>query len=115
MALARVRAFEDDRWRERIASNRAALAAQLNACFAWEIEQLTPADAADVMSVLDSFTSPEAFDLMTTTHARTRGQLARSWRLAIRAVFADWPTTSTPTASRPTTSRPTTSRTDTQP
>ena len=115
MALARCRAFDDDRWRERIARNRAAMADQMHSCFAPEIDSLTPADAADVVSLLDSLTSPEAFDLMTTSHARTPGQLARSWGLAIHGLFADWPTSSGSAASRTTTSRTTTSRTDGHP
>jgi AcrR family transcriptional regulator len=79
MALARMRALEDDTWREHIASSRAALTRQLRACFDPEIARLTPSDSADLVAVLDSITSPEAFELLTRAHTRTRKQISRAW------------------------------------
>ena len=87
MAMARRRAFEDDTWSELIASNRSALTRQLRVCFDREFADLTASDAADLVAVLDSITSPEAFDLMTTTHARTRRQTTRTWTTSLRALI----------------------------
>jgi TetR/AcrR family transcriptional regulator of autoinduction and epiphytic fitness len=87
MAMARMRAFEDDTWREHIASNRSALARQLRACFDPEIAELTPSDSADLVSVMDSITSPEAFELMTRAHARTRKQINRAWTTTLHTLI----------------------------
>ena len=101
MTLARRRALESDRWRADIAASREALGRQLRSCFASEIDELTPANAADLVSVLDSITSPEAFELLTTGHSRSRQQMARSWTLALRAVLAGWSSTKRSTPTRP--------------
>ncbi|TFH15538.1 MAG: TetR/AcrR family transcriptional regulator [Acidimicrobiales bacterium] len=87
MVMARMRAFEDERWREHIASNRSMLTRQLRACFDPEIDGLTPAGAADLIAVLDSLTSPEAFELMTRAHARTHRQIARAWEASLLALI----------------------------
>lgn len=96
MAIARRRALESDAWRADIATTRAVLRDQLRTCFAIELDERTPADAADVLSILDALTSPEAFELVTTTHARTQRHLTRSWTLAIHAVLAGWPAPNRP-------------------
>ena len=97
MTLARRRAAESDRWRADIAASREALGGQLRSCFGPELGELSPADAADLVSILDSITSPEAFELLTTGHARSRRQMTRSWALALRAVLAGW---SAPTSTK---------------
>ena len=71
MSMARARAFEHDTLVEAVARNRSTLADQTRACFGNEIDCLTPSDAADLIAVLDSLTSPEAFEVMTRAHART--------------------------------------------
>jgi len=91
MAIARRRALESDGWRADIATTRTMLRDQLRTCFDTELDERTPADAADVLSILDALTSPEAYELLTTTHARTHRHLTRSWTLAIHAVLAGWP------------------------
>ena len=70
-----------------IASNRSMLTRQLRACFDPEIDGLTPSDAADLIAVLDSLTSPEAFELMTRAHARTHQQIARAWQAGLLALM----------------------------
>jgi hypothetical protein len=102
IAMARLRAFEDDIWQEHIAANRSALNRQVRSCFEPEIGDRTPADAADVLSILDSITSPEAFDLMTNAHTRTPRQVGRAWTLAIRALLAGRAATTRPGTTRPT-------------
>ncbi|HYN31522.1 MAG TPA: TetR/AcrR family transcriptional regulator [Ilumatobacteraceae bacterium] len=87
MAMARMRAFEDDTWREHIASNRSALTRQLRACFHQEFADLTPSDSADLVAVVDSLTSPEAFELTTRAHARTHKQISRAWATSLRALI----------------------------
>ena len=51
---------------------------------------LTPSDAADLIAVLDSLTSPEAFELMTRAHARTHQQIASAWTAGLLALIDDW-------------------------
>jgi TetR/AcrR family transcriptional regulator of autoinduction and epiphytic fitness len=89
MSMARARAFERDTFVEAVARNRSTLADQTRACFGSEIDGLTPSDAADPIAVLDSLTSPEAFELMTTAHARTRTQIARAWATSLHALIAN--------------------------
>ena len=52
-----------------------------------EIDDLTPSDAADLVAVIDSLTSPEAFELMTRAHARTHQQIARAWDTSLLALI----------------------------
>jgi len=87
MSMARARAFEHDTLVEAVARNRATLADQTRTCFGSEIERLAPSDAADLIAVLDSLTSPEAFELMTRAHARTHQQIARAWQAGLLALI----------------------------
>jgi AcrR family transcriptional regulator len=91
LMLARFRALDHETMAEAVAYNRAALAAQTRECFRAEIAGRTVADASDLLSLLDSLTSPEAFELMTRTHRRSPRQISRSWRLALRVFIAGWP------------------------
>ena len=93
MAMARARAFEHSTLAEAVARNRSTLAEQTRACFGHEIDGLTPSGAADLIAVIDSLTSPEAFELMTRAHARTRQQVARAWEATIQVLIThdrDW-------------------------
>jgi len=93
MSMARARAFEHDTFVEAVARNRSTLADQTRACFGREIDVLTPSDAADLVAVIDSLTSPEAFELMTRAHARTHQQTARAWQAGLLALIThdrDW-------------------------
>jgi TetR/AcrR family transcriptional regulator of autoinduction and epiphytic fitness len=87
MSMARARAFEHDTLVEAVARNRSTLADQTRACFGNEIDCLTPSDAADLIAVLDSLTSPEAFEVMTRAHARTHQQIARAWKSSLLALI----------------------------
>ncbi|BBZ47287.1 hypothetical protein MPRM_45680 [Mycobacterium parmense] len=91
LMLARMRALDSERMVEAVAYNRAALAAQTRDCFRPEIAERTTTDAADLVSLVDSLTSPESFDLMTRTHARSARQIARSWRSGLRALLTGCP------------------------
>lgn len=91
LTLGRVRALDHDTMTEAVADNRAALAAQTRECFAAEIAGRTAAEASDLVALLDSLTSLEAFELMTRTHRRSPRQISRSWRSALRALTAGRP------------------------
>lgn len=86
MSMARARAFEHDVFVEAVARNRSTLADQTRAFFGSEIDGLTPSEAAGLIAVLDSLTSPEAFELMTKAHARTPQQIARAWATSLLAL-----------------------------
>lgn len=91
LMLARTRALDHNAMAEAVAHNRAALAAQTQECFRAEIASRTMTAASDLVSLLDALTSPEAFELMTTTHGRSARQITRSWRLGLRELIAGWP------------------------
>lgn len=91
LMLARIRALDHEKMLEAVAHNRAALAAQTRECFQAEIAGRTTTDASDLVSLLDSLTSPEAYDLMTRTHCRSSRQIARSWRTGLRTLIDRWP------------------------
>lgn len=87
LAMARARAFDHDTLVEAVARNRSTLADQASTCFAPELVALTPTDAADVVAIVDSLTSPEGFELMTRSHARTPEQIASVWTSALRTLI----------------------------
>ena len=89
MALARARAFDHDALAEAVARNRSLLAEQTRTCLVPEMAERTPSGAADLVAIVDSLTSPEAFELMTRTHARTRTQIAAAWTGALHTLLTD--------------------------
>lgn len=86
MSMARARAFDHDVLVEAVARNRATLADQARACFGPELAPLEPSAAADLVAVIDSLTSPEGFELMTRTHARSRERTAAAWIAGLHAL-----------------------------
>ena len=91
LMVARMQALDQETMVEAVVQNRHALASQTRECFQAEIAERAGAEAADLVSLIDSLTSPEAFDLMSRTHGRSSRQITRSWRLALRALIAGWP------------------------
>lgn len=89
MALARARAFDYDPLAEAVARNRSLLAEQTRTCLAPEMRRRTPSAAADLVAVIDSLTSPEAYELMTRTHARSRRQITTAWTSALHTLLTD--------------------------
>lgn len=87
MSMARARAFDHDVLVEAVARNRTTLADQTRSCFEPELAALTPSDAADLVAIIDSLTSPEGFELMTRTHARPRRRIAATWIAALHALI----------------------------
>lgn len=91
LMVARMQALDQETMVEAVAQNRCALAAQTRQCFQSEIAERTISQAAGLVSLLDSLTSPESFDLMTRTHGRSSRQIAQSWRAGLAALIAGWP------------------------
>jgi AcrR family transcriptional regulator len=89
MSMARARALDHDVLVEAVARNRSILADQARASFDPELTPLEPADAADLVAIIDSLTSPEGFDLMTGAHARARRQIAAAWTTALHILLTD--------------------------
>jgi AcrR family transcriptional regulator len=87
MSMARARAFDHDVLVEAVARNRTILADQTRACFELELSTLEPTEAADLVAIVDSLTSPEGFELMTRTHARSRERIATAWITALHALI----------------------------
>lgn len=87
MRVARGRALDHDPIVEGVARLRARFADQTRSRFATEIHQLTPAAAADLVAIVDTVTSPEAYDLMTAGHARTSKQISRAWLGALTTLL----------------------------
>jgi AcrR family transcriptional regulator len=81
--LARARAPEHARIEASLVDTRATMAAQVEAHFAPELADRSPAAADDLVVLVASLTSFEAWDLLTRSHARTRPQVRRAWSTAL--------------------------------
>jgi len=90
MALARLRALEHEPLLEASTETRAALADQVRATFAPETKGSSPGRTAELVAVIDAFTSLEAWDVMRRTHARSRRQIASSWRRGLDVLIDNW-------------------------
>lgn len=88
--IARSRALDHDPMVAGMARLRARLADQTRERFGPELAKLTPADAANLLALLDATTSPEAFDAMSSAHARSPRQIAKTWERALDAMLDQW-------------------------
>ena len=88
MSMARARAFDHDVLVEAVARNRSTLADQARACFDPELAAFAPAEAADLVAIIDSLTSPEGFELKTRTHARSRERSSAAWIAGLHALIS---------------------------
>ncbi len=77
--LARARALDTPRLAETLAETRAMLAGQVREHFAAELARSTPARGDDLVALIDSLISFEAWDLLRATHGRSRQQIRRAW------------------------------------
>lgn len=91
MRVARQRALDYQPMADGVGGNRSALADQTRAHFAREARQLTPADAANLVAVIDSATSPEAYEVMGAANGRSHRQIKRAWTTALTALLTGWP------------------------
>ena len=85
--LARQRALDHSAIADSVAVQRGRLADQTLACFAPELSGSTPAQASNLVALVDAMTAPESFDVMSGAHARTPRQIASTWKAAITALL----------------------------
>ena len=79
LALARARAVEHDPAAEAVAANRALLADQVRAQFAPELAGPPRARKAELVALVDSATSPEAWEIVRQAHGLSTKRIARIW------------------------------------
>lgn len=85
--IARSRALDHDPMLAGVARLRDRLADQVRARFAPEVDRLTPARAANLIAIIDATTSPEAFEVMSASHARSPRQIAAAWTASLDAMI----------------------------
>lgn len=85
--LVRARALEAAELAANVEGVRRRQAAQVRAHFAPELDARTPAVADDLVAIIASLTSFEAWDLAHETLGRTPRQLTRSWTAALAALL----------------------------
>jgi len=91
MQIARQRALDYQPMAEGIGRGRSQLSDQVRTHFASEAVQLSPAEAVNLLAVIDSMTSPEAYEVMQAAHGRSDRQISRSWTRSISAILDGWP------------------------
>ena len=87
LRIGRARALDHAPILEGVGRLRGRFAEQTRLRFAAEIEQLSPAEAANLCAVIDATTSPDAFDVMSGAHARTPRQISKTWINALDALL----------------------------
>ncbi len=90
MHLARQRALDYQPMAEGVARLRSRLADQTHRHFRAEAGALPSGRAADLVALIDATTSPEAFEVMGASHARTSQQITRAWIGALDILLAGW-------------------------
>ena len=90
LTMVRHRAFDHESIADRVRMNRRRLADQVWSCFAAETTQLTRAESANLVALVDATPSPEAFEVLGAAHARTRRQIERTWRRAVTGLTDAW-------------------------
>jgi TetR/AcrR family transcriptional regulator of autoinduction and epiphytic fitness len=91
MHIARQRALDYQPMAEGVGRGRSQLSDQTRAHFASEAAQLSPAEAANLLAVIDAMTSPEAYEVLQAAHGRSDRQISRSWTRSITAILDGWP------------------------
>lgn len=86
LQIGRARAIDHEPMVEGLALLRMHLADQTRQRFAVEVQALSPAAAADLVAIIDTITSPEAFELMAAAHARSSRQISRAWVASLTAL-----------------------------
>lgn len=90
MRIARQRALDHAPMAERVQTQRAILAAQVEQCLGVDVRGWTAAEAANLIALVDATTSPEAFEVLRGAHDRTSRQIEQSWRRAVAVLVAGW-------------------------
>lgn len=91
MHIARQRALDYLPMAEGVGRSRSKLADQTRDHFRPDAAALTPAEAANLLSVIDSMTSPDAYQVMGAANGRSHRQIGRAWTTALTAVLTGWP------------------------
>ena len=91
MQIARQRALDYQPTAEGVGRSRSQLSDQARAHFASEAAQLSPAEAANLLAVIDAMTSPEAYEVLQAAHGRSDRQISRSWNCSLTAILDRWP------------------------
>lgn len=86
--VARARALDAPAVARSLALARAQVAGQARTHLAPELAARTPARADDLVGLVDTLTSFEAWDLLASVHGRTRAQVRRAWTTALTALTA---------------------------
>lgn len=84
--VARARAIDTPRIAQTLAETRHRMADQAWAHFAPELAARTPARGDDLAALIDAVTAFEAWDLLVSTHGRSRAQVHRAWTTALHAL-----------------------------
>jgi AcrR family transcriptional regulator len=97
MAVGRLRALEHQPLVEAAAQTRSAMADQVRRALAAEGVGEPPGRIAALVALVDALTSLESWNVMRTTHARSREQIALAWRRSIDVLVDDWERGTDPT------------------
>lgn len=87
--LARARAYDQPLIAARLAEIRAAFARQTRSHFSDDLAGRTGAGVDDVVCAIDSATSFESWDLLRSTHDRSRRQIRRVWVDVLTLLLSD--------------------------
>lgn len=87
IGLGRLRALDHPRAHDAIDNLRRTLHAQARAHLRPELDSLPPATGADLLAVVDTLASPEAWEIVRRSHERSTRQIRRAWIRAIHALL----------------------------
>jgi len=86
--MARVRAAEEPRFSRTLLETRRRMAGQVREHLASDVAHLSRAVADDRIALVDCLTTFESWDLLTSTHGRSRRLVRRAWLTGIAAFLA---------------------------
>ncbi len=90
IAFARTRAREHQILNDGLTRMRVLLREQVHYQFSLELHDLTASNSEALVSIVDTFTSPEAWEVLRLAHQRTQRQIRSSWLVGLRAIFEAW-------------------------
>lgn len=99
VAFARARALDHKLFGDGLARMRELLREQVRYQFSLELHDLTEANSEALVSIVDTFASPEAWDVLQSGHHRTQRQIRLSWMVGLRAIFEAWEPSQLPSLS----------------
>ncbi len=90
LAAGRSLARRHDALAEALERSRSLRVDQVRAALGPELRDVSAARATDLVATVDALTSPEAWELLSGFHARTREQIRRAWVRTLGAAVAAW-------------------------